>query len=57
MDSRDELLAFKKIATLQDAGVKRPKDRMLDRAGAAAAARARGMNRLADRLDPKSKED
>lgn len=52
MESRDELLAFKRIATLQDAGVKRPKDRDLDRAGAAAAARERGMNRLADRLDP-----
>jgi 5'-3' exonuclease len=56
MSSRDELLAFKEIATLQDAGVKRPKDRPLDRAGAAAAARERGMNRLADRLDPNSKE-
>ncbi len=51
MESREELLAFKRIATLQDAKVKRPKDRALDRAGAAAAARKRGMNRLADRLE------
>jgi DNA polymerase-1 len=51
MDSRDELLAFKHIATLQDAKVKRPKDRALDRKGAAAAARERGMNRLAERLE------
>jgi 5'-3' exonuclease len=51
MDSRDELLAFKEIATLQDAKVKRPKDRALNRKGAAAAARERGMNRLADRLE------
>ena len=57
IDSRDELLAFKRIATLQDAGVERPADAPLDRVGAAAAARERGMNRLADRLDPSSKED
>jgi 5'-3' exonuclease len=52
LDSRDDLLAFKRIATLQDAGVKRPRDRATDLTGAAAAARERGMNRLADRLDP-----
>jgi DNA polymerase-1 len=52
LGSRDELLAFKRIATLQDAKVKRPKNRQTDAAGAAAAARERGMNRLADRLDP-----
>ena len=51
MDSRDELLAFKEIATLQDAKVKRPKNGALNRKGAAAAARERGMNRLADRLE------
>src|SRR4051812_47650540 len=51
MDSRDELLAFKHIATLQDAKVKRPKDRALNTKKAAAAARERGMNRLAERLD------
>jgi DNA polymerase-1 len=50
LESREELLAFKEIATLQDAGVERPPDRPTDWAGAAAAARERGMNRLADRL-------
>lgn len=49
--SRDELLAFKDIATLRDAGVKRPRDRATDFKGAAAAARERGMNRLAERLE------
>jgi 5'-3' exonuclease len=52
LDSRDELLAFKRIATLQDAGVKRPRDRATDLVGAAAAARELGMNRLAERLAP-----
>jgi DNA polymerase-1 len=52
LGSRDELLAFKRIATLQEAKVKRPKDRATDKKGAAKAARERGMNRLADRLDP-----
>jgi 5'-3' exonuclease len=51
VEHRDELLAYKQIATLQDAGVKRPADRQTDRAGAAAAARERGMNRLAERLE------
>jgi 5'-3' exonuclease len=50
LDSRDELLTFREIATLRDANVKRPRDRNLDRAGAARAARERGMNRLAERL-------
>jgi DNA polymerase-1 len=49
-DARDELLAFKEIATLQDADVERPDDRPTDWAGAAEAARERGMNRLATRL-------
>jgi 5'-3' exonuclease len=48
---RDDLLAFKRIATLQDAGVERPPDRPTDWEGAAAAARERGMNRLATRLE------
>ena len=56
LGSRDELLAFKRIATLQEAKVKRPKDRATDRPGAAKAARERGMNRLADRLDPPATE-
>ncbi len=51
LDAREELLAFKDIATLRDAGVERPPDRATDWAGAAAAARERGMNRLAERLE------
>jgi 5'-3' exonuclease len=51
IDGREELLAFKDIATLRDAGVERPPDRPTDWAGAAAAARERGMNRLAERLE------
>ena len=51
MDSREELLAFKHIATLQEAKVRRPRDRELKHKQAAAAARERGMNRLAERLD------
>ncbi len=50
LEQRDELLRFKEIATLQDAGVKRPPDGETDLAGAAEAARARGMERLAARL-------
>jgi len=51
IESRDQLLAFKQIATLQDAKVKRPRSRRTDWAGAAKAARERGMNRLAQRLE------
>lgn len=51
IEAREELLAFKDIATLRDAGVERPPDRPTDWTGAAAAARERGMNRLADRLE------
>jgi len=51
IDGRDDLLAFKEIATLRDAGVVRPPDRPTEWAGAAAAARERGMNRLAERLE------
>ena len=51
LDAREELLAFKDIATLRDAGVEPPADRQTDWAGAAAAARERGMNRLAERLE------
>jgi 5'-3' exonuclease len=54
LDGRDDLLAFKDIATLRDAGVERPPDRATDRAGAATAARERGMNRLAERLEANS---
>ena len=48
---RDELLAFKDIATLRDAGVEPPPDRPTDWVAAAAAAGARGMNKLAERLE------
>ncbi len=51
IEARDDLLAFKDIATLRDAGVERPPDQPTDWAGAATAARAYGMNRLAERLD------
>jgi 5'-3' exonuclease len=47
----DALRAFKDIATLRPVKLQRPPDAPLDRAGAAAAARERGMNRLAERLD------
>jgi 5'-3' exonuclease len=47
----DALHAFKDIATLRDADVPRPADAPTDGTAAAAAARARGMNRLAERLD------
>ena len=50
IEGREELLAFKDIATLRDAGVERPPDAPTDWAAAAAAARERGMNRLAERL-------
>jgi 5'-3' exonuclease len=50
IEAGDDLRAFKDIATLRDAGVDPPPDRPTDWAGAAAAARERGMNRLADRL-------
>ncbi|HET8863137.1 MAG TPA: hypothetical protein VFM94_07795, partial [Solirubrobacterales bacterium] len=51
IDARDELLAFKDIATLRDAGVEPPADRATDWSSAAAAARGLGMNRLAERLE------
>jgi DNA polymerase-1 len=50
IEGREDLLAFKDIATLRDAGVKPPADGPTDWAGAAAAARERSMNRLAERL-------
>jgi DNA polymerase-1 len=51
IEAREELLAFKDIATLRDAGVERPPDAPTDWAGAAAAARGLDMNRLAERLE------
>lgn len=51
IDAREDLLAFKDIATLRNAGVEPPADAPTDWAAAAAAARERGMNRLAERLE------
>ncbi len=50
IEAREDLLVFKDIATLRDTGVERPEDAPTDWTAAAAAARERGMNRLADRL-------
>jgi 5'-3' exonuclease len=47
----DALHAFKDIATLRDIDLPRPADARTDGVAAAAAARARGMNRLAERLE------
>ncbi len=51
LGSREELLAFKRIATLQDAAVELPPDRATDTRSAARAARELGMKRLAERLE------
>jgi 5'-3' exonuclease len=51
IEHREDLLAYKQIATLQDAKLKRPGDRQTNWARAAKAARERGMNRLAERLE------
>ena len=51
----DELLAFKEIATLRNEKVRRPRDKRTDYRSAAKAARARGMNRLADRMEENAK--
>jgi DNA polymerase-1 len=50
-DHADNLRAFRDIATLRPATVKRPSDRATDLGGGAGAARAYGMNRLAERLE------
>ncbi len=50
-DGADQLRAFKDIATLREVDVKLPPDRPTDARGGAAAARALGMKRLADRLE------
>jgi 5'-3' exonuclease len=47
---REQLLAFKEIATLRIEKVGRPRDKRTNYRGAARAARERGMNRLAERL-------
>lgn len=54
IEGREELLAFKDIATLRDAGVQRPPDQPTDWLGAAEAARKRGMKKLAERLEAKA---
>ena len=50
-DGADELRRFKEIATLRRVPVERPPDRATDGAEAARAARARGMERLAKRVE------
>lgn len=49
-EGADELRAFRAIATLHRVDVERPADRPTDLDGGAKAARALGMNRLAERL-------
>src|SRR3954447_303641 len=51
LEGGEELRMFKDLATLRAEKVRRPRDRKLDLAGGAAAARERGMNRLAERLE------
>jgi len=51
LNGADELRMFKDLATLRTAKVKRPRDKATDLAGGANAARERGMNRLAERLE------
>ena len=50
LEDPEQLLAFKEIAALRTAKVRRPRDKRTDFRGAAKAAEARGMNRLAERL-------
>ena len=50
-DSREELLGYREVARLQDAKVKRPRDKQTDWKGAARAAREHGMARLGKRLE------
>jgi 5'-3' exonuclease len=56
IESREDLIAFKDIATLRDAGVKRPPDRATDWEGGAKAAYDYGMKNLAKRLAEKADE-
>src|SRR5436190_8697472 len=51
---RDLLIAFKEMAALRRTKVRRPRDKRTDYRGAASAARKRGMNRLAERLEEKA---
>jgi DNA polymerase-1 len=50
-DGADQLRAFREIATLRHVDVPRPPDRPTDFGAAAAAARERGLRRLAERLE------
>src|SRR5205807_9549467 len=50
-ESADELRSFREIATLRTVDLERPPDRATDLVGGAEAARALGLNRLAERLD------
>ena len=50
-ESADELRAYRDIATLRTPPLERPPDRTTDLAGGARAARAFGLNRLAERLE------
>ncbi len=50
-EAADELRAYRDIATLRTADVKRPPDRATDLASGARAARELGLNRLAERLE------
>ena len=52
---REQLLAFKDLATLRTERVRRPRDKRTDYRGAARAAAERGMNRLAERLEEKAR--
>ena len=52
---REQLLAFKDVATLRTANVSRPRDKRTDYRAAAKGARERGMNRLAERLLEKAR--
>ena len=54
LEEADLIRTFRDIALLRRAPVERPPDRATDFAGGAAAARARGMNSLAERLDAAS---
>jgi DNA polymerase-1 len=50
-ESAQDLRAYRDIATLRTASVKRPADQPTDLAGGASAARELGLNRLAERLE------
>jgi len=55
LDGKELLPRFKEIATLRDVDVELPPDRPTNYKRAAAAARERGMERLAKRLEPGSR--